>query len=272
MSRPRRYHFVSGLPRSGSTLLSALLAQNPRLHAHMTSPVAGLLETLLTEMSAKNEFSVFLTDDKRQRILKSVLESYYADTQADVILDTNRAWCARLPLLSTLWPESRVIACVRDVGAIMNSVEHLVRQNALQPSSIFHYQSGGTVYTRVNGLAGPDGLVGYAYDALKEAFYGTEASRLLLVRYESLARSPEVVLQGIYEFLEEPAYAHDTTCVQFEAEAFDSKAGTPGLHTIRPVVALEKRANHLPPDLIARFAHDAFWQDPRANPHGVRVL
>ncbi|MFB8797203.1 MAG: sulfotransferase [Microcoleus sp.] len=34
-------HFISGLPRSGSTLLAALLRQNPRFHAAMTSPVWG---------------------------------------------------------------------------------------------------------------------------------------------------------------------------------------------------------------------------------------
>ncbi|MEG5055281.1 MULTISPECIES: sulfotransferase [unclassified Microcoleus] len=34
-------HFISGLPRSGSTLLAALLRQNPRFHSAMTSPVGG---------------------------------------------------------------------------------------------------------------------------------------------------------------------------------------------------------------------------------------
>ena len=33
-----QYHFISGLPRSGSTLLSAILLQNPRFHAGMSSP------------------------------------------------------------------------------------------------------------------------------------------------------------------------------------------------------------------------------------------
>jgi len=28
-----RYHFISGLPRSGSTLLAAILRQNLRFHA-----------------------------------------------------------------------------------------------------------------------------------------------------------------------------------------------------------------------------------------------
>ncbi|MGA8585530.1 MAG: sulfotransferase [Roseiarcus sp.] len=33
-----RLHFISGLPRSGSTLLAALLRQNPRISAGMSSP------------------------------------------------------------------------------------------------------------------------------------------------------------------------------------------------------------------------------------------
>ena len=56
----RRYHFISGLPRSGSTLLAAILRQNPRFSADMSGPLAGLFNTLLTEMSGKNEFSVFI--------------------------------------------------------------------------------------------------------------------------------------------------------------------------------------------------------------------
>ncbi|MEG4005469.1 sulfotransferase [Microcoleus sp. Pol11C1] len=34
-------YFISGLPRSGSTLLAALLRQNPRFYSAMTSPVGG---------------------------------------------------------------------------------------------------------------------------------------------------------------------------------------------------------------------------------------
>lgn len=43
---------MAGLPRSGSTLLAALLRQNPRLHANVASPVAGLFLAMLREMSA----------------------------------------------------------------------------------------------------------------------------------------------------------------------------------------------------------------------------
>ena len=46
---PAATHFISGLPRSGSTLLSALLRQNPSFHADISSPVALLMETLWSD-------------------------------------------------------------------------------------------------------------------------------------------------------------------------------------------------------------------------------
>jgi len=56
-----KFHFISGLPRSGSTLLSALLKQNPRFSAGMSGPVAGMFNTITGEMSARNEFSVVVS-------------------------------------------------------------------------------------------------------------------------------------------------------------------------------------------------------------------
>jgi sulfotransferase len=87
-------HFISGLPRSGSTRLAALLRQNPRVEAGMSGPLAGLFGALLGEMSARNEFSVFIDDVKRQRLLYGLFDNFYADCNAEVVFDTSRA-CAR---------------------------------------------------------------------------------------------------------------------------------------------------------------------------------
>src|ERR1700735_988753 len=93
-------HFISGLPRSGSTLLAALLRQNPRFEAGMSGPLAGLFGALLVQMSARNEYSVLLDDIKRQRILRALFDEFYADCTADVIFDTSRAWCSWMPAIA----------------------------------------------------------------------------------------------------------------------------------------------------------------------------
>ena len=267
-----RFHFISGLPRSGSTLLSAILSQNPRFQSGMSGPLAGMFNVMLREMSAKNEFSVFITDEQRQRILKGLFENFYDGVSTEVIFDTNRSWCTKLPVIKTLFPDSKVIACVRELSWIIDSIERLVRKNAFQPSSIFNYLPGGTVYTRANAIANSEGMVGFAYDALKEAFYGEDADRLMLVQYETLTTDPEKVLNSVYDFLGEESFTHDFEHVTFDATAFDEKAGTPGLHTVLPKVKSIPRKTILPPDLFRRFANDAFWKDPQNNPNGVRIV
>jgi sulfotransferase len=115
------------------------------------------------------------------RIQRGIFSGFYADTAKEVVFDTSRSWCSRLPALKTLFPDAKVIVCVREIAWVIDSIERLIQKNAFQPSSIFNFQTGGTVFTRANGVAAPDGLVGHAYDAVKEAFYGEEAHRLLLV-------------------------------------------------------------------------------------------
>lgn len=265
-------HFISGLPRSGSTLLAALLRQNPRFEAGMSGPLAGLFGALLGQMSARNEFSVFIDDTKRERILHGLFDNYYADSPAEVIFDTSRAWCGWMPAISRLFPEAKVIACVRDVSWVVDSIEKLVQRNVFSPSSIFNYSAGGTVYTRANAVVAPDGMVGGPYDALKQACYGAQRDRLLLVQYETLTTEPARVMRPIYDFLGEPHFAHDFDHVDYDVTEFDERAGTPGLHTVRGQVKAENRETLLPPELFNRFIHDAFWRDPARTPAGLRVV
>ena len=136
-------HFISGLPRSGSTLLAGILRQNPRFHAGMTSPVGAMYMALETAMSRRNETAVFIDDLQRRAVLKGLFDSYYGKIHADkVVFDTNRAWCTKLPALGQLFPAARVICCVRHIGWMMDSVERLVRRNAFELSGMFGFESG----------------------------------------------------------------------------------------------------------------------------------
>lgn len=64
-----KIHFISGLPRSGSTLLAAILRQNPRLHASISGPVFSITRSLLGALSYHNEFATSIDDGQRRRII-----------------------------------------------------------------------------------------------------------------------------------------------------------------------------------------------------------
>ncbi|WP_439861179.1 sulfotransferase family protein [Pseudomonas sp. MBLB4136] len=256
------FHFISGLPRSGSTLLAALLKQNPRFHAGMTSPVGALFSGMLNQFSAGSEFGPVIDQDQRRRLLRSLFDSYYADCQKPVIFDTNRQWCARLPALSDLFPQAKVIACVRNVAWIMDSLERLYRGNPFENTKLFLDDGErNTVYSRVRTLGQPNRLVGYSWSALKEAYFSEQAGSLLLVEYELLTQAPDKVLRLVYEFLGEPWYEHDFESVQYDAPEFDQALGVSGLHRVRPQVTWQPRQTILPPDLFDEFNPLSFWRD-----------
>ena len=266
-------HFISGLPRAGSTLLSAILKQNPRFHAGMTGPVGSLVDSLLRNMSMSNETSIFITDAQRRAIIANIFSTFYADMpKGDVVFDTNRVWCARLPLLMELFPKAKVICCVRRVPWVLDSVERLIRKNVYQTSGIFNFEAGGTVYSRVDGLAGANGMVGFAWNALREAFCGEQTSCLLALTYETLTTKPAEAIAAVYDFIGEKPFKHDFNNIEFDAEEFDRRIGTPGLHRVGRKVQANERRSVLPMELIRKYENDSFWLDPHRNPHNVKVV
>ena len=260
-------HFISGLPRSGSTLLAGILRQNPRFHAMMTSPVGAIYLAMQVAVSRKNEGAVFIDESQKAALLRGIFYNYYHAISAEkLVFDTNRIWCTKMASLADHFPNARVICCVRNISWIMDSVERLIRRNPHELSGLFGFEAGGTVYTRVNRLAMNDGLVGYALDGLREAFFGEHAERLILVEYEALAQQPQRTLAQLYDFIGEPPFDHDFENVEYDAQDFDLAIGAPGLHTVARTVAFTPRATILPPELFARFDGDAFWSNPDVNP------
>jgi sulfotransferase len=269
----RGIHFISGLPRSGSTLLSAILRQNPAIHAGITGPTGSLVSALLREMSSVNETAVFIDDRQREMLLQGLFDSYYhAIHPSQTVFDTHRMWCAKLHVIAPLFPEAKVICCVRHVPWIIDSVERLIRRNRWELSKLFDFDAGGTVYSRADSLMSRNGLVGFAQNALKQAMHSAEADRLLLVSYEALTRDPSAALAAIYDFTGLPPFRHDFENVDFDASEFDMRLGTPGLHRVSPTVRQMERETVLPPDLWRRYEKENFWLDPAFNRRGVWII
>ena len=266
-------HFISGLPRAGSTLLAALLRQNPALHADITSPVGALVTGMLRAISQGNESALMIDDAQRESLLRGVFDNYYhALHPAKTVFDTNRGWTTRLTLLASLFPQAKMICCVRQIPWVLDSVERLIRHNRWELSKLFDFDPGGTVYSRAAGLMGPDGMVGFAVNAVKQAMHSAESDRLLLLPYDVLTGDPAYALKQIYEFTGLPPFAHDFENVSFDAAEFDARLGTPGLHSIAGKVERKERQPILPPDLWSRYEGEALWREAKFNVRGVRIL
>lgn len=270
MAQVRSLNFIAGLPRAGSTLLAALLAQNPSIRAGITSPLCALVRACLPVLSRADN-SALLDDARRDATLIGMAEGFLGDGHH--VVDTSRAWLAHLGLIARLWPAARVICCVRHLGWILNSFERIYQRHPGRLSTLCGRKVTGSCYERADILTDPtNGVLGAPFAALREAFYGPHADRIVLVDYETLTASPRLTLARLYEICGWELYAHDVQNVEYSADAFDEAIGAPGLHSIRGPVRLPEGRLVIPPDLFDRYRDSAFWREPAVNHRGVEVL
>lgn len=257
----KKIYFVSGLPRSGSTLLGGLLRQNPAFDAGMSTPVFALVSALMPKLSNATEFGPAFTHEKRGNVLRAVMHSYYQDSPATSIFDTNRGWTQKLHVLNELFNgDVKIICLVRPIGEILQSFENQYRKSPLLLSQIIGYEPDTSVYGRVDRLMNGGGTIGFALNALKEAFYGPDSEKLMIICYDAIANRPAEVMRGIYDFVGEPGFKHDFGNVDYEAKEFDTQLGAPGLHKVRKEVKPVAQTKTLPPDIVNRFAGGPFWE------------
>lgn len=254
----KKYHFITGLPRSGSTLLSSIFNQNPRFHASITDPLAtmvkGVIETSQNGPGMKHEVPV----SRRMNIVKSLFSGYYEDVNKEVIFNTNRAWTLLTPQIDHVFPESRLIVCVRDIAWILDSFEIAHRKNPLSTNTATGGLEG-TVYTRTDALMEEKGIVGFPYIGIKQAIMSNEKHKLMLVEYDQLCKNPDMIVKAIYSFIGEPFFQHDFNSVERSWDEYDSEIGTQ-LHSVRKKVEFIPRKFIIPPDIVKKYSNMEVWR------------
>jgi sulfotransferase len=151
----------------------------------------------------------------------------------------------------------------------VDSVERLVQRNRLLTSKMFGPEPGN-VYARAEVLM-KGGFLGSSLHAFQQAWYGEDASRLIVVQYDSLAARPAEVMRKLYQFLDMRPFDHDFNAVEYDEPDFDSRLNMPGLHRVGRRVEKQERRTILPPDLFQQF-DGCFWTASGQNPRKVALL
>jgi sulfotransferase len=261
------YHFISGLPRSGSTLLAAILRQNPAFHADIISPLGPIVQKFLDATGPNEETHSRVTELQRLRCIEALFDAFHEEHLDKLAcFDTNRAWTQRINLLTSIFPTSRVIACVRPLGQIIDSLERVFREHPTMTSRIYGCDNSWTVFQRVNHMISSQGVIGYAWDALREAYYGPRKERLIIVDYNILVAHPKETMDALHEELGFEPFKYNFKKIEQipGAAEFDLSIGTPGLHIVAPHIFVKPWKPCLPEQIYPTLAQ-LFWYEERKN-------
>ena len=254
-----KIHFISGLPRSGTTLLSSILNQNPKFGASVSGPLARFFRAIRDESQSQGGYRFQCPPEKRKDLMLSCADTYYKDS-AETVFDTNRGWTYLTPLLADLYPNAKTIVCIRSIPWIIDSFETLFAKNPYDVPQMFPAGADVSVYARAKYLTDPSAFVGFAYDGVKQAMFGPNKENIMIVQYDQLAKNPKLVLKKIYEFIGEPWYEHDFDNVEADYDEFDTDMNIKGLHHVRKKVQYQERQTILPIDLFNHLEQMDFWK------------
>lgn len=256
----KKYHLISGLPRSGTTLLSTILNQNPRFEASISGPLALFVRSIIEQSNTQGGYRYECPIEKRKQLIKSLFDTYYDDTTKEVAFNTNRGWGLQLERMKDIYPDLKMIVCVRDLGWILDSFEQLTRKNPHSLTTMFSLDENINVFTRSEALMRPGRPVGFAWNTLKQALSSDYKKSILIVEYDYFAKHPKETMQSIYRFIDELYFEHDFNNVEASYDEFDEDVVLPGLHTTRKKVEFIPRSTILPQEVWDNCRGMEFWR------------
>ncbi|HKJ77127.1 MAG TPA: sulfotransferase [Gammaproteobacteria bacterium] len=233
---------LGGLPRSGSTLLSALLRQNPDIDVTPTGFLLGMLEGMRNQWTASDPRKAWRDQDEAQARLHAAMRGAVAGYlgAARIGIEKSRGAFALIELLQEVVGEPpKIIAPVRDLRGCLASMEKLWRANPEHSG----FGAGTNIGDRVGGWMATDAPpLGTALSQMRDAFHRGAVGNVLFVRFEDLTANPARELRRVYDYIGEPypEGIHDFEAVadiNREHDAIHGPFGDHELHQgeVRPV-------------------------------------
>ena len=193
-NKKKQFVCLSGLPRTGSTLLSAILSQNPKIHAEGNSAVCQLLWD--TYVSCSNNCAEQLLANNRQKtvfdLMSSIPSTYYKDISEEetIIVDKSRSWTleANVRILENFVDSNvKMIVLTRPIDEIVKSFTRLYKQNG----------KGFDALSLLKPMSEP---LMRSKAGVEWAKKNNEKNTFLFIQYQELVEEPQKVIEKIYEF------------------------------------------------------------------------
>jgi sulfotransferase len=230
----KQLSFLSGLPRSGSTLLGSILNQNPDVYVSPTSPLLDLF--ILTANSYERMESQY-TFDRQTSIdnLHNVLAStFYQHIDKPYIIDKHRIWPKNVKQIDKhIQKNPKIICTYRPMAEVYTSFLKLMDNDPGNDIDKRLRDCGLEINTYNRAITLWHEYSNDPYDCFKYALEN-HRENVLAINYHDIVNDAENQLDRVYSFLEIPYYKHSFNNIQNTcAEAKDEAWGFKGLHDIR---------------------------------------
>jgi sulfotransferase len=256
----KTYHFMAGLPRSGSTVLAAILNQNPHVYASPQTDLIGLLYKLESEIPSFESYKAGLLHQGFASVMHKMADTFYSHIDKPVIIDKNRGWGTPYnwdnlsPYVSA---DGKVILTMRPILEVLASFVKVSRasqkitnnQQYLNPNLwVSNYRNETDAI--VDNLMMANGEIDRAIFSIAN-LVKNHKDKVCVVWFDDLLDSPEATLNRIYSFLGMESFEHNLgKIVSVDKHNDLAGYGIAGLHDVKKKLA---RPNTDPADYLSEY-------------------
>lgn len=223
---------LSGLPRSGSTLLSVILHQNPQIHAEGNSAVCQLMWDMLQscEQNCNEQLIANNRFDTTYHLVNQIPDIYYQNTTRQVVVDKCRSWTlpANQDLLRRFVTDTpKTIVLTRPIDEIVASFAALYEQNGREfDESVLLREDSEPLMRSLRGVE-------WAKQVNKGEF--------LFITYKELVDDTDAVLDSVYGFIGVERFEHDLNNIVNVLPENDAVYGLIGMHDVRQTICSKEK-------------------------------
>lgn len=267
----KKFFFMAGLPRSGGTMLSAILNQNTNIYV---SPQSCLPNTL---GAAYNQYQSKENKDSDQwdniyRVMEMIIPTFYSGYKEKYIIDKNFSWLDThqyIILEHHLKNPIRVICPVRDILDILASWNRLCENDPNNQYDKIIFQQDKTNRSMADKRAdyfmnvdGESGGIFNIIENMKRILYPQFKDNILLIEYNNLVSNTKNTVNKIYDFLEIDYYDHNLNSLSAPHIYLDSW-GIKNHHMVKKKIEKENYilTNIFSSSIIDKYSGLEFWKD-----------
>ena len=201
--RDKKLFFLVAMPRSGNTLFSTVMSQNPKIAATANSVTLEIMKDLFL-LKQTDVFQNFPDHKSLDNVLDVVFDTYYKDWPQEIIIDRGPVMTkGNFALMQKHYKRPfKCIVLLRDVMDVLASYMQWYTEN----SDSFVNKIGTSDDEKLGMIMNKDGAIAKELEAIKNAYNYPDICHF--VKYDDLVANPEQEFRKIYEFMEEPYYPH----------------------------------------------------------------
>ena len=268
--------YLSGLPRSGSTVLSNVLAMHPDISSTPSSPLCSIVQGMRKQWSddpfllAQLDSSFDTVHERLRRSTMAFMQAWSNEHPTPVVIDKNRGWLNGVEWLKELDPDFKIIVTLRDLRDVYTSVEKRHRKTLFLdfPDHMEH----NFVDVRANALFNDGGIVGSVLKAIQNiGDIPNIASHIYYWRFEDFIENPQGITNHLFDFLGLGACNIDFDNIVQSTTESDSYYRMKYLHTISPKAL--KPSDHteaqISPRILKEIESRFMWYFQQFYPQAV---